>query len=190
MGQRYRWITENDGLLEKVGTNLLSCTAQHRSFKIDYHLFILHVYCKFLSINSIFGASFQCVFIKKQKKSIVFCLLFLNAYFKTFYCNLFNVKISSALHIVYFGPFITRVEVTHGVIVPYCADIWWSTRLFFNLCGGTLGTAATTGLLHQPRMIGKGDCGKNGEMNTGRGNRSTRRKPAPAPLCPPQIPQD
>jgi hypothetical protein len=27
-------------------------------------------------------------------------------------------------------------------------------------------------------------------MKIGRGNRSTRRKPAPAPLCPPQIPHD
>jgi hypothetical protein len=27
-------------------------------------------------------------------------------------------------------------------------------------------------------------------VNIGRGNRSTRRKPAPAPLCPPQIPHD
>jgi hypothetical protein len=27
-------------------------------------------------------------------------------------------------------------------------------------------------------------------MKIGRGNRSTRRKPAPAPLCPPQIPLD
>jgi hypothetical protein len=38
MGPRYCQITKNDGLLEKVGTNLLGCTAQHRSFKIDYHL--------------------------------------------------------------------------------------------------------------------------------------------------------
>jgi hypothetical protein len=29
--------------------------------------------------------------------------------------------------------------------------------ILFNLCGGTLGTAATTGLLYQPRMIGDGD---------------------------------
>jgi hypothetical protein len=29
-----------------------------------------------------------------------------------------------------------------------------------------------------------------GEMRTGGGNRSTRRKPVPVPLCPPQIPQD
>jgi hypothetical protein len=30
----------------------------------------------------------------------------------------------------------------------------------------------------------------DGGMRIGRGNRSTRRKPAPAPLCPPQIPLD
>jgi hypothetical protein len=32
---------------------------------------------------------------------------------------------------------------------------------FYNLCGGTLGTAATTGLLYQPQTIGEGDCGEN-----------------------------
>jgi hypothetical protein len=32
--------------------------------------------------------------------------------------------------------------------------------MFLNLRGGTLGTAATTGLLYQPRMIGDGDCGE------------------------------
>jgi hypothetical protein len=30
----------------------------------------------------------------------------------------------------------------------------------FNLCGETLGTAATTGLMYQPRMIGDGDYGE------------------------------
>jgi hypothetical protein len=50
-----------------------------------------------------------------------------------------------------------------------------------------LGTAATTGLLYQPRIIGDGDCGEIGGMKIGRGNRSTRRKPAPAPHCSPQI---
>jgi hypothetical protein len=53
-----------------------------------------------------------------------------------------------------------------------------------------LGTAATTGVSYQPQMIGDGDCGEIGGMKIGRGNRSTRRKPAPAPLCPPQIPHD
>jgi hypothetical protein len=53
-----------------------------------------------------------------------------------------------------------------------------------------LGTAATTGLLYQPQMINDGDCGKIGGMKIGRGNQSTRRKPAPAPLCSLQIPHD
>jgi hypothetical protein len=39
-------------------------------------------------------------------------------------------------------------------------------------------------------MIDEGDCGTIGGMKIGRGNRSTRRKPAPEPLCPPQIPHD
>jgi hypothetical protein len=34
------------------------------------------------------------------------------------------------------------------------------------------------------------DDGEFGGMKIGRGNRSTRRKPVPAPLCPPQIPLD
>jgi hypothetical protein len=34
------------------------------------------------------------------------------------------------------------------------------------------------------------DDGKVGGMKIGRGNRSTRRKPAPAPFCPSQIPLD
>jgi hypothetical protein len=39
-------------------------------------------------------------------------------------------------------------------------------------------------------MIGDGNCGEIGGMKIDRGNRSTRRKLAPAPLCPPQIPHD
>jgi hypothetical protein len=39
------------------------------------------------------------------------------------------------------------------------------------------------GLLHQPRMMD--EYGAFGEMRIGRGNRSTRRKPAQIPLCPP-----
>jgi hypothetical protein len=70
-------------------------------------------------------------------------------------------------------------------------SLWSFIKIFlFNLYGRTLGTAATTGLLYQPRMTGEGDCGKIGGMKIGRGNRSTRRKPAPAPLCPPQTPHD
>jgi hypothetical protein len=51
---------------------------------------------------------------------------------------------------------------------------------------GPLGTSAT----EWPIVPAPGDCddGEFGEMKIGRGNQSTRRKPAPATLCPPQIP--
>jgi hypothetical protein len=50
---------------------------------------------------------------------------------------------------------------------------------------GPLSTAAT----NRPIVPAPGDCddGETGGM-TGRGNRSTRRKPTPVPLCPPQTP--
>jgi hypothetical protein len=68
----------------------------------------------------------------------------------------------------------------------------WEYIPFFNgLRLSPLGTAATSGLLYKPQMIDEGDCGAIGGMKIGRGNRSTRKKkPAPAPLCPPQIPHD
>jgi hypothetical protein len=49
-----------------------------------------------------------------------------------------------------------------------------------------LSTSAT----EWPVVSAPGDCddGEIGGMKTGRGKRSTRRKPAPAPHCPPQIP--
>jgi hypothetical protein len=53
-----------------------------------------------------------------------------------------------------------------------------------------LGTAATTVLLYQPRMIDDGDCGAIGRMKIGRGNQSARRKTSPVPLCLQQIPYD
>jgi hypothetical protein len=40
------------------------------------------------------------------------------------------------------------------------------------------------------RMIDDDECGAVGGMKIGRGSRSTRRKPALVPLCPPQIPHD
>jgi hypothetical protein len=51
---------------------------------------------------------------------------------------------------------------------------------------GPLDTAAT----NRPIMPAPGDYddGEIGGILIGRGNRSARRKPAPMPLCPPQIP--
>jgi hypothetical protein len=45
------------------------------------------------------------------------------------------------------------------------------------------------GLLYQPRMIDD-ECEAVGGMKIGRGNRSTWRKLASVPLCPPQILHD
>jgi hypothetical protein len=53
---------------------------------------------------------------------------------------------------------------------------------------GPLGTAATDWPIVP--ALDDYDDGKFGRMETGRGNRSTRRKPVPAPLCPLQIPLD
>jgi hypothetical protein len=52
---------------------------------------------------------------------------------------------------------------------------------------GPLGTSATI----WPIVPAPGDY-ENGEFGgmIGRRNRSTRRKPVPVPLCPPQIPHD
>jgi hypothetical protein len=53
---------------------------------------------------------------------------------------------------------------------------------------GPLGTSAT----NWPIVPAPGDYedGEFGGMMIGRGNRRTRRKPAPVPRCPPQIPHD
>jgi hypothetical protein len=53
---------------------------------------------------------------------------------------------------------------------------------------GPLGTSAT----EWPILLAPGDYddGEFGGMKIGRGNRSTRRKPTPAPIRQPQIPLD
>jgi hypothetical protein len=43
------------------------------------------------------------------------------------------------------------------------------------------------GLLYQPRILDD-ECGAVGGIRIGRGNRNTRRKTNPVPLCPPRIP--
>jgi hypothetical protein len=74
----------------------------------------------------------------------------------------------------------------------FCDVTQYNHFIFILLVGWDYvpNTVATSGLLYKPQMIDEDDCGAIGGMNIGRGNRSTRRKPAPAPLCPPQIPHD
>jgi hypothetical protein len=72
------------------------------------------------------------------------------------------------------------------------------TNYFWNLFFFPLGwswskstfTEVTIGLLYQPRMMmDDNECRAYGGVLC-KENRSTRRKPAPVPLCPPQIPHN
>jgi hypothetical protein len=73
-------------------------------------------------------------------------------------------------------------------------SIYSSWTFFFNShSGGGVQTGSTRHVGHfWPIVPTPGDCenGEFGGMKIGRGNRSTRRKPTPAPLCQPQIPLD
>jgi hypothetical protein len=77
-----------------------------------------------------------------------------------------------------------------GSAVKWATKIDWHLTFFSGVGLSPLGTAATSGLLYNTQVIDEGDYGAIGGMKIVRGNRSTRRKPAPAPFCPPQIPHD
>jgi hypothetical protein len=71
-------------------------------------------------------------------------------------------------------------------------DLQYSLCLF-RIVGGGVQTGSTRHVGHfWPIVPAPGECedGEFGGMKISRGNRSTRRKPAPTPLCPPQIPLD
>jgi hypothetical protein len=72
----------------------------------------------------------------------------------------------------------------------YKLTSWAETPEFINnLFWGYLVHRQLTGLLYQPWMMDD-ECGAVRGMRVARGNRSTRRKLASLPLCPPQIPHD
>jgi hypothetical protein len=79
-----------------------------------------------------------------------------------------------------------------SIILQSCSTLnnFCNIIIFYIIVSGvrlnSLGSSATTGLLYQPQMR-DGDCGAIGGLNIGSSDRSTRRKPASAPLCPPQI---
>jgi hypothetical protein len=90
----------------------------------------------------------------------------------------------------------TRRDISEGFfcgvgLTPPLGPFFRSPRFRFlrSLCSSPLGPykpqyCGHIGLLCIPRMIREGDCGVIGGANDDcRGNRSTRRKPAPAPLC-------
>jgi hypothetical protein len=70
-----------------------------------------------------------------------------------------------------------------------------SSKLTFliRIVEGGVHTGSTRHVGHfWPTVPAPGDCedGEFGGIKIGRGNRSTRRKPASTPFCPPQIPLD
>jgi hypothetical protein len=89
-----------------------------------------------------------------------------------------------ALHLVALPPFLYTSSWCSCVIVAertfHFLVSWGGVRL------SPLGTSATV----RPIVPASDDdeCGAVGGMRIGRGNRSTRRKPDPVQLCPPQIP--
>jgi hypothetical protein len=94
-------------------------------------------------------------------------------------CYSFNIKM------LYLNPL-------GGGLTPPLGPFFRSPRFRFlrSFCSSPLGPYKSQhcghiGLLYILRMIHEGDCGVIGGANDDcRGSRSTRRKPAPAPLCP------
>jgi hypothetical protein len=91
-----------------------------------------------------------------------------------------------------------RYLVTSGVVY-FCRLAWWlewyeiEHNCFIRIMGDGVQTGSTWYVGHfWPLVPGPGDCedGEFGGIETGRGNQSTRRKPAPTPIYPPQIPLD
>jgi hypothetical protein len=81
-----------------------------------------------------------------------------------------------------------RLQASKEAKLPIRKD---SCPFFFNShSGGWSPSRVHSARRHWMAYCTCPDDGVFGGMKIGRGNRSTRRKPAPAPLCPPQIPVD
>jgi hypothetical protein len=75
--------------------------------------------------------------------------------------------------------FVVSISIESKLNYSKKCNIYTRTRLFYiHFVCEAIGTAATPGLLCQPRVIVKMIV----EKQIGKGNRSSRRKPAPAPL--------
>jgi hypothetical protein len=106
----------------------------------------------------------------------------LNARWFIVYLNLFKFNLISVLFFLWLYSPILGLGRLH------------ETFRFISISRSrTVGRTPWTGdqLVARPLLTTPGDCddGEVGGMNDfGRGNRSTRKKPAPTPLCPQQIP--
>jgi hypothetical protein len=83
-------------------------------------------------------------------------------------------------------------RLLNGLGKTYCAGMTKNfNMIFFLIC--VVGLWVLRPLLASctnPWMIGEGHCGEISGMKIGSGNQTTQRKPAPVPLCQPQIPHD
>jgi hypothetical protein len=77
----------------------------------------------------------------------------------------------------------TDVSITEATIPPSPSFLGWGWTEFSI-------TEAATGLLYQPQMMIRWWWAWSDRWNAWQGNWSTQRKPAPMPLCAPQIPHD
>jgi hypothetical protein len=102
----------------------------------------------------------------------------------------FNSKVTHKFRL----PGIREIAPTHAVVNEFLSNppsVSWS--FLIRVVGGGVHTVSTRHVGHfWPIVPAPCDCedGEVGGLKIGRGNRNTRRKPAPAPICPPQIPLD
>jgi hypothetical protein len=119
VGPRYRQITENDGLLEKVGTNLLSCTAQHRSSRIDYHL------TEFIIITAPCG--FKMWHLLSTRRTILCCYDLIQKHtFK-------NTNLISWKNMYVFVGLIETVYAESHTLVPELMKFWLECEVTVTL---------------------------------------------------------
>jgi hypothetical protein len=122
--------------------------------------------------------------------------LILLHYRRTKVCNLSLKHILISLTSFMGTPNSMKILCNTSLLIESQACLKFINNLIFNLLivgggvqTGSIGTAA----IYCPLVPAPGDC-EDGElfggMKIGRGIRSTRRKPAPAPLCPPKFPLD
>jgi hypothetical protein len=87
-----------------------------------------------------------------------------------------------------YGIIFSRMRPTDSMRLPswhYFKFLRKDKHFLIRIVGGGVQTESTNWpIVPAPA---DGEDGEFGGMNIGRGNRSTRRKPAPASLCPPQI---
>jgi hypothetical protein len=104
------------------------------------------------------------------------------------YCLLCYVNVTLCYVNVMF--ILCHVMLCYVIMILYVTFLLCYVNIFYSHRGVGVQTGLTRHVGHFWLIVPvPGDCedGEFGGMKIGRENRSTRRKPAPAPICPPQI---